>query len=240
MGCWDELCVVSGIRPGGHPWALFSPSDLEELSSTIANEVHVLTETHLDLSQLTSIVTEALTTFLPREAGGLSQYDGDVWWVPEGLFDWEGFDTSVAIGYFNEMGECPIDTSGEMRKVDQNEAGEFWPIPNGVGVEVRRVRQGDSGSFDVVVIEDNNGKGGEWEEKRWSQCAAHVGIEGPNFFVLEGCYRYLEMWLDPSVPLSVPSQAAHGQSLPLAGEFYEIIHSRMHARRKSLVLTQHC
>jgi len=53
-------------------------------------------------------------------------------------------------------------------------------------------------------------------------------MDSPNFFVLEGRYRYLEAWLDPSVPPQVPSQTAHGQSesLPPAGEFYEIIHSR--------------
>jgi hypothetical protein len=236
MGCWDELCVVSGIRPGGGPKALIYHGDLEEVASAIAEEVDASDETHLTLSQLRSIITEALTTTLPISEGGLSQHEDDVWWIPDGLLEWHGFDTSVAIGHFDEEGECPIDTSGEKRKLEQNDTDGFWPIPNGVCVEVRRVREGDSGSFEVVVVEDGDAEGGEREEERFSQCTAAAYGNSPNFFVLEGCYRYLEAWLDPSISPQVPSKTVHGQSLPLAGEFYELIHSQKRDRRKSFIL----
>lgn len=232
MGCWHELCVVSGIYPGSRPGMLIAPfpGELKKVTETIAGEVEASGETNLGLSQLTFLVAEALKTTLPLENGGLTKNDHDVWWIPYDLFKWHGFDTSIAIGHFDENGEYKIDYSGEKRKIGPKNGNEIWPIPNGVGVEVRRVRKSNEyGGFDVVVVEDDNVNGWEREQTQRTDCCARFS---PNFFVLEGCYRYLEEWLDPSVSPAVPTKTAHGLSLPLAGELYEIIHSRKRDRSK--------
>ncbi|KAH7928587.1 hypothetical protein BV22DRAFT_1058536 [Leucogyrophana mollusca] len=55
----------------------------------------------------------------------------------------------------------------------------------------------------------------------------------PNFFVSEGCYRYLEAWVGiDGLPLR-NAHVPHTRGLSFAGELYEIVNSRMEQRDRS-------
>lgn len=212
MGCWDELCPLSGIRNGGGPKRIGLSAGLgaDNTISAMAEEMKACEQSH---EELVSIISEALTyTRQSRDFHPLGEYGQ--WWMPEGLESWNGFTRCIAIGYFNaEYGECPLKT----RRAGQK--GTFFP--SGCRVAVRGVKSGDSGHFEVV---DNFGGTDDLTQSR-SQCSARAG-QNPNFFVLEVCYRYLEEW----AMRVIGPRPDHLPELSFAGEFYEIVNSQTEMR----------
>lgn len=213
MSVWDELCPLSGITSGDGPRSLVNVDNQRQTAASIAAEIYAGHESDLALDELIEAISDALaTTILDRNPLGYR------WWLQDTVYRWRGFSTAVAIGHFKgDMGVCPIDATDSK-------------VPSGVGVEVRRVRKSEGGWFNTVVITEKDGS--EREEDQTSTCSAYSGGESlPNFFVLEGGWKYLEAWLDPSV-----SPSAKSQPLSLAGELYEIINSRVERRSTYLIL----
>jgi hypothetical protein len=110
---WDELCVLSGIRPGGGPERLLMKSDIGEVAFEMVYEIEseaqlAQTPPTMTASDLNSIINEALTL---ATSGPGDDHD-DVSepkipaWFENHISDWPGSQTSVAIGYFNEDGEA--------------------------------------------------------------------------------------------------------------------------------------
>jgi hypothetical protein len=144
-----------------------------------------------------------------------------VGWIPEGFGKWEGFNTCVAIGQFDESGyPGMIDRPGDPRDED-------WIIPYGCEIEVRRVREGHWQSFDTLVGDDSGVEGEEVE------CYYETHCVGANIWAHEGCYKYLEAWLNqpPSWPAVYSKTSSLGFSLP--GELYEIATSRKQPGRST-------
>jgi len=121
-------------------------------------------------------------------------------------------------------GECPKEWGTD------NNSGEWTPwtarIPPGDNVEARIVEcyQG-CGIFNTVIVRLPDGE--DTDEKSDCSCAMNDGIG--NVFVLEGCWIYLQAWLDVSLPPRLSS--CSGEPLSLAGEFYEIVNSRKEGRK---------
>ena len=98
----------------------------------------------MNMSHLKSIIAEALTTKVPLEEGVLALHFHDCRRLLDGLLEWQGFDTSIAIGHFDENGKCAKDFASGVRKLGPNEAEDCsgWPVLHGIGVE-----EGDSGGW---------------------------------------------------------------------------------------------
>jgi hypothetical protein len=222
MDCLDPLC---GISYKGGPRVLLHSSQVPNIASTMADEIFITHKTiGLGTTELTSIITNALNTTLPSQSDTEPEPDSEtedppnVGWAPEGLGQWKGFNTCVAIGQFDEEGyPGMIDRPGDW-------ADEEWIIPYGDEIEVRRVREGHWRAFDTMVVDDPSVEGGELE------IYAESHITGGNIWAHEGCYKYLEAWLDPSLlqPRIRSSHSSLGFSLP--GELYELVISRNKAR----------
>lgn len=83
------------------------------------------------------------------------------------------------------------------------------------------------GWFGYIVTGDGE------PEKKESKCGVYTG--NLNFFVLEGCYRYLEAWLDweslPPWSMEFPHNA---EPMSIASEFYEIVDTQELPRSEDL------
>lgn len=205
MGSWDELCLVCGICPGGGPYALLSPYQLEDEARKIAAEIEEGNE------ELVAIVKDALqASFSPDEKTLGFRHD----WLPDGVGSVSGekhhYATGkcIAIGYFADIGWAPVHGS---------------KVPDGRHVQIRQVTEDSGGSFAALVCTD-----GPWSETLdyWpSNCSTAEGLN-PNFFVHERCYYYLKTWIaHTSLP---PSH--DGRTLSFAGELYELLNSREEQR----------
>jgi len=232
MDEWEELCILSGIGPGGGPSCLLNESKVDETASAMVYEIQNLTlpgdatRSHgLTEHDLQHIVEEALTI--------ASTDEDDFWnipgsvptWFPNHIIGWSGLQSCIAIGHFvGRNGECPKDWGTD------NNCGEWTPgsarIPLGDNVEVRIVEwyQG-GGKFCTVIVRLPDGEE-DADEGSDCSCAMNNGIG--NVFVLEGCWIYLQAWLDVSLPPRLSS--CSGEPLSLAGEFYEIVNSRKEGR----------
>jgi hypothetical protein len=129
------------------------------------------------------------------------------------------FGAAVAIGYFDE------DSDGSCGTYYHNFQTGATRAPNGRNVELRRVySDSESACFNDVVMETA-------EYQMASDCTTWRG--NPNFFVLEGCYKYLEAWLCwdslPPRGLAFPADAA---PMSIPSEFYEIVNSQKQPRRE--------
>lgn len=210
----NELCLLSGLRPGGGPSHLLLPDDdIDRVIKEMANEIKAISETTpLDLL---SILHESIALAASDDSGD------DTWnsQKPPGLTDWSYFDICIAIGYFDESDYGGCKACYHNRKTDAVRA------PGGRNVELRRVYSDmEDVCFDHVIM------GGVHCEMQ-SDCTTFRG--NPNFFVLEGCYKYLEAWLDrdslPPRSVAFPDDA---EPMSIASELYEIINSRKHPRCK--------
>jgi len=202
----------------------------------MADEIFVARKSIIgpSVAELTSIIAEALDTTSPPEPTSTTlfrdDYDSDsdsehistnVDWIPAGLGQWEGFNTCVAIGSFSERGY-----PGMIDRI-----GDPWDeetiIPYGCDIEERRVREGHSNSFDILVQDNSGGECDELEVYGETHCV------GGNIWAHEGCYKYLEAWLDrlSSWPMVRSCTSSLGFSLP--GELYEIAISRTRSRRST-------
>jgi hypothetical protein len=209
-----ELCLLSGLRPGGGPPYLLTSSDeIDLVVEEMADEIKAILET--TPPDLLSIIRESLA---------LAFFDDfiDHTWnhkKPSGLAEWSYFDVAIAIGYFDEASD------GNCGAYYHNFQTGATRAPNGRNVELRRVySDAESAYFNYVVTEAA-------EYQMFSDCRAWGG--NPNFFVLEGCYKYLEAWLCwdslPPRGLAFPADAA---PMSIPSEFYEIVNSQKQPRRE--------
>lgn len=203
MGSWDELCLLCGVYGG--PAELLSKYGLDEVAKTIAAEIRP------NDNALVGIVQEALLASFSEKEHLLSYVPP---WLPQGMGN-EGYSTHtwVAVGCFNEDGEAPL---------------RDGKIPDGRQAEVRRVRHGDGGEFETLLV-DRDGE--EVEEASYTVCSTRREEGLPNVFLCERCYSYLEKWLDQeSLPPRSCAFPSETQPLSISGELYEIVNSRK-ARR---------
>jgi len=169
----------------------------------------------LDVEEIVAILNESFSNFKLFSN-----------WQPNGLGDWAGFQTCIAVGYFHRDARKYYYGDGELGWHDLYNAR----FMDGKDVEVFRVRDGESGHFDTIVVTNEDGVT-ETDVPVDAQmaifCSSMGTHENPNFFLSEGCYRYLEAWVDfqslPSRSLGFPSDPA---PMTFAGELYEIINSR--------------
>jgi len=214
----DELCLLSGIRPGGGPRNLLYQDSVDTVVAEMTDEIKAISQT--TPPDLHSILRESLVLAAHEDVG---DYNEENAWKPPGLTQWPYFNTCIAIGYFDEFGCCTA--------VYHNEGTGAPRAPGGRDVELRRVyTDQDRGWFDYVITGD---VGHEKRDKISSNCGAYNG--NPNFFVLEGCYRYLEAWLDweslPPRSMAFPDDA---EPMNVASEFYEIVNTRERPRGEDL------
>jgi hypothetical protein len=210
---WDELCVLSGIGPEGGPYRLFEKSQLHEVVSAIATDIHKLASIDtaspsISKSDLEYIIQKAL----PHP-------------FQDHIRQWPGSQTCIAIGHFDRHGDFPKGWVTE--KQTEERTVENARILSGDDVQVRSVNSWENGAFHVTVVRLPNGELEQQQQRSDCNCRMHDSMS--NFFVLEGCWMYLQAWLDVS---SQPILSSHsGKPLSLAGEFYEIINSRQEKRR---------
>ena len=205
MGSWDELCLLCGVYGG--PCDIVSRYGLDDVVKAIVSDIRP------DDPELAEVIKDALLASLPPAQRTLG-YAPE--WLPAGMGN-GGYSSGawVAVGHFNADGEAPL--SGGR-------------VPDGRGVQVRRVRDGDGGDFGELLVTDKHGE--EASENTYTVCSVRREEGRPNFFLCERCYAYLESWLDrESLP---PSSRASGSDceLPFASELYEIVNSRKAQRGK--------
>ncbi|PVG01685.1 hypothetical protein CPB86DRAFT_781497, partial [Serendipita vermifera] len=76
MGCWDELCLICGLCPGGGPGTLFG--DLEEILSTIMEGLeHMDLELDLNGDQLREEIRKVLLLFDEKDEDDDEDDDDD-------------------------------------------------------------------------------------------------------------------------------------------------------------------
>ncbi|KDR67047.1 hypothetical protein GALMADRAFT_147471 [Galerina marginata CBS 339.88] len=215
MGNWDELCLLCGISP-------IPPSEIytdpgygaEDLGDKIIDyDPSILSDLQLDKEELVAMLLDALELDLP-------------FILPE--WKWVGFTNCVAIGHFSHDGDTPHQIVG-------TESGRMRKIPDGTNVETRIVRDPSCGEFYVIVQRSKKGQY-EFEEVEeaglsrtsssnymYSELRCTDGFG--NFFLSEGCFYYLQAWLDVS---GFVEQRAG--SLSFGGELFEVVNSRMRGR----------
>jgi hypothetical protein len=212
----DELCLLSGIRPGGGPQDLVHPYNLNRVVAEMTEEIKTISKSAP--SDLDTILRESLAFAAFPDVNCYN--DGNIW-KSLGLTQWPSFGTCIAIGYFDKFGRCA--------PVYYNEDNRTFRTPGGRDVELRRVdTYQDNGWFDYVITGDT---GYEKKERIGSDCT--TVSDNPDFFVLEGCYRYLEAWLDwdslPPRSVAFPDDA---EPMSIPSEFYEIVNTREQPRSK--------
>jgi hypothetical protein len=213
----DELCVICGISPSGGPLWLLLKNDLEQVSHDIASEI-TSTKDGKEHDEMLDIVREALSSSFADDERQINYIPK---WRPPGLTDWFAFQRCVAIGHFDgEVGGATLlhdESTGSVK------------VPSGKKAEARLVNYFSGGQwFDYKLnglAEDQYGDIIEMEEELASRVTAYG--HHPNFFTSEGCYHYLQAWLDlermPPRTLAFPMES---DPLTFNGEFYEIVNSR--------------
>ncbi|KAF8883076.1 hypothetical protein CPB84DRAFT_194171 [Gymnopilus junonius] len=136
----------------------------------------------------------------------------------------------IAIGHFKEDGDTP-------HEIVQTDTGCVRRIPDGKDVETGLVTDTDCGEFRFVVHRklDEDGNIIETKEEKLSRTGssnyihrelAREEISTGNFFLSEGCFHYLQAWLDYC---RVP-KPHHDRKLTFSGELFEIVNSRKEGR----------
>ncbi|KAH7910965.1 hypothetical protein BJ138DRAFT_1113617 [Hygrophoropsis aurantiaca] len=202
MGGYDQLCIVCGVSPMGGPTQFFL--DHESSAIDMSEEIAKAiapSNSTLTYEELLEIVHEAL----------LEAYDHD--WFADDLHRWPGFRTCIALGFFDDE-----DGAAELFP---DELGKKTRFPNGLKVQTRPVCDAGAGGFGAVVGEEQN---------VYTHCTSW-DRNNPNFFVSEGCYHYLQAWIDMrNLP---PPNSSQTPGLSFAGELYEIVNSRKELRDPS-------
>lgn len=195
---WDELCILSGIRPGGGPVLCTSLSGAFEGEAAFllrtAEAVRVRKEIPLTTEEVANIIKDAIDCL---DGDGSEKWDQ--------LCDVEGrrafYRMCLAIGTFSDDPDN-IFTQVVARPED---------------VVVRRVAQSqECGDFIGIVSATGEDIAEQSEVRTFCQLG---GDNWPNFFVINACFQYLRAWLSPS--------SGHPQDeTALAQELYEIVNYR--------------
>jgi hypothetical protein len=218
----DELCIICGINPSAGPLWILSLSDLDQVAHDIASEIKEGRNAE-DYSKIQGIVRDALASSCSADAFRL---DYVAKWKPDGMADWFAFRRCVAIGHFDgDLGGAKVLKDAQTGSVT---------VPSGRGVEVRRVFYYMSDRFDHKLLdleEDEYGELWDMEEEAMSRITVYEG--NPNFFTSEGCYHYLQAWLDlNTMPPRARAFPTDDTPLTFGGEFYEVVNSRRAVRGK--------
>lgn len=213
MGTWDELCILCGVAASGGCSVLGSKYGFDEDVKRIANDIAPGDE------ETRQIIRDMLrATFSDDNPDVGHPYP----WRPEGMgFQRYNEMLSVAIGHFDEKGEC--EKRGKL-------------VRNGRGAEVRRVDGLNGGDFTEVVRVISR------REKlvpALSICS--VFGDTPNVALCEPCYHYLDAWLArqdlPSRSCAFPSDP---EPMSFGEELYEIVNSQQELRGVSCVGSYRC
>ncbi|KAH7924865.1 hypothetical protein BV22DRAFT_1012355 [Leucogyrophana mollusca] len=211
MGGYDQLCILCGIAPSGGPSQLFTdPCDeADSLAAQIASKI-ILADPSQDYSSIFQIAQDALLETDETE------------WVPKGIRDWSGFQTCVAVGYFdNEDGAACL---------FPDDQGRDSLFPDGSKVQLRHVSDGSAGGF-TSILSDTADANGQFKKACLTHCTSR-DPKNPNFFVSEACYHYLEAWITASALPPQCSDVPYTPGLNFAGELYEIVNSRTEVRER--------
>lgn len=209
-----QLCPLCGICYSGGPTSLTSLILNAENEDTIARAF---------LANLTS-PDQALGLHLPEDTQELlSTIHASVKACHAAMSDWRGSQsedsrwscsTWVAIGYFDEDGQAPV---------ERYRTRVF--VPDGSNVTVRQVTDSYYASFQNA-LSDGVGADGMASRKVWHDVISNCDIEDdptcPNIAMCLRCFYYLKAWLDGDT-LPLPSD---GRRLSFAGELYEIVNSQ--------------
>jgi hypothetical protein len=113
MGCWDEVCLICGLCPGGGPDRLFSDLD-EMLDEIIKNLQEQDLDLDLDENGLREEIRNLLMMFDDGEDGNdetgyeKAIKEGTILpgtWFPFAYEGWDGWG-AIAIGVFDEEHEA--------------------------------------------------------------------------------------------------------------------------------------
>ncbi|PVG01671.1 hypothetical protein CPB86DRAFT_812300 [Serendipita vermifera] len=210
MGCWDELCLICGLRPGGGPDALFG--DLDECVEMILNSLkEQKLKLRLNKKQARAEIRKVLKLFDAEDEDTPTEYekaivDGS---IPPGPYfpltseSWDGW-AAIAIGVFDEDDDDIEPAKGNMVTT------RLVSCPTGYG-----------GSFEGVEGMDED-------------VTTDASTNSNNFFCLRAPYYYLQAWVDrDSLP---PRQTAFPlePDMSFEGEFYEIINSKPDSRSEGI------
>lgn len=219
MGHWDELCLLCGVSPIPPTAVYDDPGNAEDLADKLVEyDSSLLDDMKMKKETLTDLLEKALEAEYP---------DGLDWYTRPG-WRWDGFMDCVAIGHFRADGDTP-------HHIVLTDAGYTRKIPDGMDVETRLVTKAMCGEFGAVIHRklDKDGNMTETEEEMLSRTGARNylyheldEISTGNFFLSEGCYHYLQHWLDYS---RIP-KPSHDRQLSFAGELFEIVNSRKEGR----------
>ncbi|KAF8155701.1 hypothetical protein B0H34DRAFT_506636 [Crassisporium funariophilum] len=206
MGHFDELCLICGISaiPPDGIWTdeFFGIEDLCE--KLINYDPEILNDLKIDEDGLQDILHRAFNSD-PSDHPAFD--DTSVW-------SWPHFRDGIAIG--QPLHEEDDDISGK--------------IPDGVDVQTAIVRGPECGGFEIVVLKGPVQDGAEptevMEERvtytasnNYSSDSREHGFG--NFWVSEGCFHYLQAWIDfEGLP-----RPSHSRPLSFAGELYEVVNS---------------
>ncbi|CAG8648542.1 4255_t:CDS:10, partial [Acaulospora colombiana] len=208
MGCWDELCLICGLRPGGGPRLLCG--ELEKCLDMIIQSLEkqkIKIESYEDDDELIEDIKRILSLFeggdfyIPTnyeravEEGSISP--GSYFPFTYERNNWDGW-KAIAIGIF-----------------DQQSNGD-GPPGKGKAVTTRLVTHWTE-------------VGGRFGRVEGSDVAVYTDASASSdaFFCLRGPYFYVQSWIDrDSLP---PRQATFPlePDMSFEGEFYEIVHYRL-------------
>lgn len=225
-----QLCIICGISPSAGPlWLLFRDR-LDKVTYDITSEI-TLARDGKEYDEMLNIVREGLSSTFSNNERHLGYIPE---WKPAGVVDWFAFRRCVAIGHFD--GHFDGQFGGATLFQDEND-GSF-KVPSGRNVEVRVVDsyRSRTGCFENKLIglaEDEYGNVVEMQEEVTSHVTAYDG--SPNFFTSEGCYHYLQAWLDlDGMPPRTRAFPMESTPITFGGEFYEIVNARHAVRGKVL------
>ena len=226
--CREELCIICGINPLAGPLWLLLSSDVDGVTQDIVSEIEPIDGEHHD--ELVNIVREALSSSCSANELHLGYIPK---WRPAGVTEWFAFRRCVAIGSFDSASVSDYEDRDFGRAVVLHDANtEGFKIPSGKKVEVRCVDYYSHPWFECHFMGLAEGAYGDVEEVEdclTSQVSEYEG--NPNFFTSEGCYHYLQAWLDFD-GMPPRSRAFPAECVPLSfgGEFYEVVNSRYAVR----------
>ncbi|KAF8155696.1 hypothetical protein B0H34DRAFT_860014 [Crassisporium funariophilum] len=216
MRQFDELCLICGISaiPPDSIWTDESFGIKDLCKKLRKYDPEILNDLKIDEDGLQDILHRAFNSD-PSDHPAFD--DTSVW-------SWPHFRDGIAIG--QPLHEEDDDISGK--------------IPDGVDVQTAIVRGAEYGRFGTFVLKGPVQDGAEPTEvveqrvtytasNNYSSDSREHGFG--NFWVSEGCFHYLQAWIDfEGLP-----RPSHSRPLSFAGELYEVVNSREDGRWDGVV-----